>query len=339
VLATATRPLAGEMLTLAGCSRVLHLGQMLGAALARRIDTGGGLPHIIGRFEHLLIAEIPAARTPLVGSTLTDNRLRECADLSVVGVWERGHFEAAGLETSISPETILVLAGTTEQLRQFNDWVGAVDKANEPVLILGGGRVGQAIAAALDRRRITHCTVEQRPNLARSSSAYVIGNAEDEEVLRAAGLMDAPAVVATTHDDDLNVYLTLLCRHLRPDVQIISRATLERNVSTLHQAGADFVMSYASLGANTIWNYLMRSDVLMITEGLNVFRAPLPDRLAGKTLEEAVSRDAAGCHVVALQAEDGMQINPQPSTPLPPHADVIFIGAAEAEQHLLQAWT
>ena len=338
VLATATRPLAGHMLTLAGCSRVLHLGQMLGTALARRIDTGGGLPHIIGRFEQLLIAEVPAARTPLVGSTLTDSRLRDCADLNVVGVWERGHFEATGPQTSISPETILVLAGATEQLRQFNAWAGVDETPSAPVLILGGGRVGQAIAAALDRRHIAHCTVEQRSDLAQASSAYIIGNAEDEDVLRVAGIMDAPAVVATTHDDDLNVYLTLLCRHLRPDIQIISRATLERNVPTLHQAGADFVMSYASLGANTIWNYLMRNDVLMITEGLNVFRASPPEHLEGKTIEEAVSRHAAGCHVVAVQTEDGMQINPKPSTPLPPHADVIVIGAAEAERQLLQAW-
>ncbi|PON10708.1 potassium transporter TrkA, partial [Candidatus Entotheonella serta] len=88
-------------------------------------------------------------------------------------------------------------------------------------------------------------------------------------------------MVATTHDDDLNVYLTLLCRHLRPDIQIISRATLERNVPTLHRAGADFVMSYASLGANTIWNFLMQNDVLMISEGLSVFQVSLPTTLVG----------------------------------------------------------
>ena len=41
--------------------------------------------------------------------------------------------------------------------------------------------------------------------------------------------MESPAVVITTHDDDVNVYLTLYCRRLRGDIQIISRATLERN--------------------------------------------------------------------------------------------------------------
>jgi Trk K+ transport system NAD-binding subunit len=339
VIATASHPLAGQMLTLAGCSHVLYLGQMLGAALARRIDRGGGTPHVIGRFEQLLIAEASAAHTPLVGTILETSRLCECADLSVVGVWERGRFEVAGPQTVISAETILVLAGTPEQLRQYDAWVGTADQVNAPVLILGGGRVGQAIARALSRRNIAHCIVEQRPDRVQASSVYMIGNAEEEDVLRTAGIMDAPAVVATTHDDDVNVYLTLLCRHLRPDIQIISRATLERNVPTLHRAGADFVMSYASLGANAIWNFFMHNDVLMITEGLNVFQVPLPEKLVGRTIEEVMSRNASGCRVVAVQAEGQMQINPGPSMSLPPHADVIMIGTAEAEQQLLHAWT
>ncbi len=203
--------------------------------------------------------------------------------------------------------------------------------------------MGQAIALSLNKRSIAHCIVEQRPDLVQSSSVYVIGNAEEEEVLRTAGIMEAPAVVTTTHDDDLNVYLTLLCRHLRPDIQIISRANLERNVPTLHRAGADFVMSYASLGANTIWNFLMHNDVLMITEGLNVFQIPLPAHLAGKTIEEAmnghgVACHGVACHVVAVQAAGHMQINPAPSMPFPPKSEVILIGTAEAEQQLLQAW-
>ncbi len=145
VIATATHPVAGQMLSLAGCSHVLYLGQMLGAALARRINAGGGSLHVIGRFERLLIAEISAVYTPLVGTTLHESRLCEYADLSVVGVWERGRFEVAGPAISISPETVLVLAGTPEQLRQFSAWTGAVDKVGAHVLILGGDGWGRPL--------------------------------------------------------------------------------------------------------------------------------------------------------------------------------------------------
>ena len=59
----------------------------------------------------------------------------------------------------------------------------------------------------------------------------------------------------------------------------MARATLERNVSTLHRAGADFVMSYASMGANAILNILEGGDIVMVAEGLDVFRVPVPPAL------------------------------------------------------------
>src|SRR5690242_8960245 len=90
--------------------------------------------------------------------------------------------------------------------------------------------------------------IEQLPERLQDPAQYILGNAADGEILRQAGLMEAPAVVMTTHDDDVNIYLTLYCRHLRPEMQIISRATLERHGATLQRAGADFVMSYASMG-------------------------------------------------------------------------------------------
>ena len=56
------------------------------------------------------------------------------------------------------------------------------------------------------------------------------GDAADLEVLERAGIARAPAAVITTHDDDTNVFLTLYCRRLRPEMQIVSRATYEKNV-------------------------------------------------------------------------------------------------------------
>src|SRR6267143_3217948 len=88
LIATANDPVAGDMLTLAGCSHVLHLGNMLGQSLARRILGGDAVTHVIGQFDQLLIAEATAARTPLVGTTLRQSRLREQVGVSVVGVWD-----------------------------------------------------------------------------------------------------------------------------------------------------------------------------------------------------------------------------------------------------------
>lgn len=57
-------------------------------------------------------------------------------------------------------------------------------------------------------------------------------------MLQRAHIMETPSVIVTTHDDDLNIYLTIYCRKLRPDVQILSRSTLDRNVPSLYNCGA-----------------------------------------------------------------------------------------------------
>ena len=205
-------------------------------------------------------------------------------------------------------------------------------------MVIGGGRVGRATGRALAERQMDYRIIEQLPERIQDPEKYILGNAADVEILRQAGLMDAPAVVVTTHDDDVNIYLTLYCRHLRPEMQIISRATLERNVETLHRAGADFVMSYASMGANTMVNLLRRGSILMVTEGLDVFKVPIPRALVGKTLTNLNLRRRIGCHVIALTADGTMQINPDPRTPLPAHVDLILIGTTEAEKRFLQRY-
>ena len=105
----------------------------------------------------------------------------------------------------------------------------------------------------------------------------------------------------------MNIYLTIYCRRLRPDIQIISRATRERNVSTLHRAGADFVLSYASMGATAIFNYLRRGGVVVVAEGLQLAETPVPDALAGKSLAEAAIPQRSGMQRRRASFGDGAQ--------------------------------
>jgi voltage-gated potassium channel len=109
-------------------------------------------------------------------------------------------------------------------------------------------------------------------------------------------------------------------------------------VSTLHRAGADFVMSYASMGANAIMNLLQRGDVVMVAEGLDVFRTRVPETLAGRTLRASGIRERTGCHLVAWQTGNGMVINPPPDELIPkaPDAELILVGTTEAEQRYLR---
>ncbi|MDD4998141.1 MAG: TrkA C-terminal domain-containing protein, partial [Syntrophales bacterium] len=147
-----------------------------------------------------------------------------------------------------------------------------------------------------------------------------------------------PAALITTHDDATNIYLTKYLRSLRPDMQILSRANLDRNVSTLHRAGADFVMSYASLGANAIFNFLKNEDTWMLAEGLNIFHLKAPETLAGKNLADSRIREITDCSVVAIKEENLLFINPDPQRPIKPNAVLVLIGNNEGERKFLKVF-
>ena len=152
------------------------------------------------------------------------------------------------------------------------------------MLIIGSGRVGDTIVQRFKERGTPYLVIEKNPKRLQDEEHYVIGDAADIRTLQRAWIEKAPAALVTTHDDATNIYLTKYLRSLRPDMQILSRANLDRNVSTLHRAGADFVMSLATLGANAIYHFLINEDTSMLAEGLNIFRLKAPGSLVGKDL-------------------------------------------------------
>jgi voltage-gated potassium channel len=328
------------VLELAGSSHVLQLTEMLGRSLARRTVAGDIRANVIGQFGELLISEAPVSGTPMIGRTLGDGWLRSATGLTVVGIWQRGEFHPPNPAEVLESTSVLVLAGSDEQLMKFTELTAIYNLPDAPVLILGGGRVGRAAARALREREIDYRIVEKNPDRVKDPERTIVGSAADLACLEEAGIRNAPTSIVTTSDDATNIYLTIYCRRLRPEMQIISRANLDRNVSTLHRAGADFVMSYASMGANAVFNILEKDDVVMVAEGLDVFRCPVPGQLAGRTLREADVRRKTGCSVVAIEHRGEMIVNPSAGEPLPPgsEAELIVVGDTEAEKRFLRQY-
>lgn len=334
IVATANSEASVDVLELAGCDQVLRLGDMLGSALARRVLAPDGRSHVIGEFADLRIAE---ARAPgaLTGRPLTESGLRKQTGLTVAGLWQRGQLEVARPSTVPTSTSTLILAGSRDQLDAYDKLFGTDHTVEAPVIIIGGGRVGRAAARTLEAAGLDHRIVEQQAERVRDAHRYIVGDAAELQVLEQAGIRASPSAIITTHDDDVNVYLTIYCRRLRPDMQIIARARLDRNVSTLHRAGADAVLSYASTGATAIWNVLSADNTLQLAEGLEVFRVPVPAELVGRTLDQSDVRESTGCTVVAIADGDRFESNPDAELPLPAGTDLVLIGDSDSEHRFL----
>ncbi len=338
VIATVRDDAAVPVLKLAGSKRVLDLTNLMAEALARRAGGGKQGTHIIGKIDDLLIAEINANQTTLVGKPYLQAQFE--TSVSIVGFWDRGKFEVGQQDNKVEENSILVMAGSRQQLKEFDKLyqIETHDPEKGPVIIIGGGRVGRATAKALKRRSIDYRIVESDKNRIVDASRTIHGSGADEEVMKKAGIEQAPTIIITTRDDETNIYLAIFCRLLHEDIQIISRATLERSVASLHRAGADLVMSYASMGANALFNLLQRSDLLMIAEGLDVFKVPVPKELAGKTLADTNIRQETNCTVIGIDTKDKTTTNPGPLSVLPEEGEMVLIGTPASETAFLKQY-
>jgi voltage-gated potassium channel len=78
--------------------------------------------------------------------------------------------------------------------------------------------------------------------------------------------------------------------------------------------------------------------VLMLTEGLNIFKVKAHTSLVGKSLAESGIRQETGCSVVALGVEESMVTNPDPNQPLERGTELILVGTMEAEQRFMRRY-
>ncbi len=337
-VALASSETARDVLAHAGCDHVLRLGLLLGQAMARRVLGNDARSRAIGVFGDLIVAEAAVAGTTFENRTIAQTELRDQCNVTIIGLWRRGTFTLAEATTIIESSDVMVLVGSASQLDRYDALFGVEVHQDASVIVVGGGRVGRAATQALRNEGIDCTIIELQESRIRNPAFYVQGDASNLDVLERAGFASASAILITTHDDDFNVYLTIYLRQLAPEKQIIARANLERNVATLHRAGADSVLSYATQGATEILNALGGSDHVVLAEGLEMFSIPVPETLSGMTLAAARIPEEIGCRIVAISKGDHSVPNPDPLAPIPGDASLVVVGNSASEKRFLDRY-
>ncbi len=338
IVATATSDAARDVLELAGATMVLRQEEMMGAALARRVSIRDSDAHVIGQVGELLIAEASAYGTRLPGQTLGESGLRDQAGVGVIGVWDHGSLAIVDRDTVITPETVFVLAGTREQLDSYNAAFSNPDALSPRVLVIGGGRVGRAASDALKNLDIRTTIIEKLAERVEGYPEAVIGDATQMDVLKKAGVREATTVIITTHEDDTNVALTIFFRRLRENWQILARSNFDRNVKTLSRAGADLVLSYASMGTNAVFNLIRGGEYVLLAEGLRAFAVAIPPAIGGRSLGESKIRTRTGCTVISVEENGTRELNPGLDFVMPREGRMLLVGTLGAEDRFLDVF-
>lgn len=327
-----------DILELSGASHVLPLKQILGEHLANRIGVNGQRARVVRTFEDWLVVEFSVHNTRFEGLQIKDSQIRQLTGVNIVGVWAHGRLLPAKPDRVLEDRSVPVAIGTVEQIEKLQELLTLEkpETSDESVLIIGGGRVGYAAAEALKEKGVTvfivDCLEELRESLSEVADRVTIGDAADRDIVMNGGLREASVVILSTNNDAVNIYLSIYCRRLNPDIRIVSRITHERNLNAIHRAGSDFVLSYAPLGAESMISLIQGREPVVIGEGVELFNVRVSSKLAGQTLAESRIGEDTGLVVLAVRSEEDTNVNPLPTTVLPSDVKLTVLGTIEQFQ-------
>lgn len=129
-----------------------------------------------------------------------------------------------------------------------------LDLLDDHVLVLGYGELTEPILQELGDTPLVVLTenTERASALADRGINVLTADPSEEAALERAGLDRSRAVVAATNDDAEDALSVLTVNQIRPEVRIVAAATDRENVVKLKRAGADTVISPATLGGHLL---------------------------------------------------------------------------------------
>ncbi|UPW01445.1 cation:proton antiporter [Halorussus gelatinilyticus] len=205
------------------------------------------------------------------------------------------------------------------------------------VLVIGGGKVGRALAERLEDRGENVVIVEKETDmveLARNEGFTVHkGDGSDTEVLRKAGAGNAKIVVAATGDDDVNLLVSQLADSKFDVETIIARANNPDNVDAFEDLGVRTISSSMATAwaiDNVIERPALSNWMTELGRSGDVQEIEVTaDDLVGKTIAELDDELPNGV-LIALVGRDGETEVPEENFTLQHGDHVTFLGRKES---------
>ena len=218
-----------------------------------------------------------------------------------------------------------------------------IDRLSNHYIICGAGRVGVSTAQELARQPAPFVVVDQDEARAAQLNREwltLVGDATQEQTLRAAHIERARGLVAATTTDATNLYIVLTARGLNPKLTIIARASAGDAEKHLLKAGADSVISpYLFAGQRIAQSFLHPHVVSFLDTATTRLGMDLEigevhisphSFFSGKTIEASRIRQERGVIILAIKRAQGMRFNPPPDERI--EADDYLIAMGEPAQ-------
>jgi Trk K+ transport system NAD-binding subunit len=245
----------------------------------------------------------------LAGQTLSECQFRQRYGVTVLGGWFHGEFIApVDPEQTLVEQTVLLVVGQTDELTTLKRDVTAQNPC-ERVIVAGYGVVGRTVTEALTERGIDVTVVDSE----QKDGVDVVGDITEKETLREAGVQNADSIVLTLARDSLAVYSALVLAEHAPSVDVLARADDTDYVQKCYDAGTDFTLALSEVTAHMVTAQLFEQQTSDYeTTHHEVARLRVPT-LAGRKLGETAIRTETGAQIVAIERNDTLHANPDPT--------------------------
>lgn len=221
-----------------------------------------------------------------------------------------------------------------------------IRKLSNHIIICGYGRNGKQAAFNLHEHKEDFVIIEKNESIIEKiredeSLLYIEGDAANDEILEAAKLGSARALIATLPNDAENLYIVLAARQLNPEIMIISRASDDHSVEKLKRAGASNVIMPDKIGGQRMAKLVTEPDLVEFIEYLmlqshkdvsleEISCENLAVCFANKSIKELNIRKVSGANIIGLKKLDkSFIVNPSPDIQLSKGDQLFVLGKQE----------
>ncbi|TNJ43565.1 potassium channel protein [Tamlana fucoidanivorans] len=248
-----------------------------------------------------------------------------------------------GYALSIITEYILS-KNDIEELKQ-KKMQKLIDAFKNHIVICGYGRNGKQAARKLAAYKKPFVVIEKNREmegrLQIDNVPYVIGNANEDEILMAAGVNRASCFISALPNDADNLFVVLSTRQLNDKINIISRASNESSYDKLKFAGANNVILPDKIGGDHMASLVVVPGLMEFIDNLSIvgksdinIEEVAVEKLYSskdtKTIKDLDLRRKTGCTVIGYKDGNGQYIvNPEAEMKLELNSKIIVLGRPE----------
>jgi voltage-gated potassium channel len=225
-----------------------------------------------------------------------------------------------------------------------------IDSFKNHVVVCGYGRNGKQATVKLLAHNRPFIVIERNKDmearLQQDNVPYIIGNANEDEVLMQAGVDRASSFISALPNDADNLFVVLSTRQINKNINIISRASNESSYNKLKFAGANNVILPDKIGGDHMASLVVVPGLMEFIDNLSIVGKSninieevavekLFDKNSVKTIKGLDLRRKTGCSVIGYKDENGEYIlNPDADLELAPNSKIIVLGRPEQIQAL-----